>query len=304
MKPIKPNLLHYVPSHKAVAKAAAVIRPPAPFAKPVAKPAASSFQRNLQRVLRILQDLYGVGEESSKELVKELFRQQLLTTEMLAEVTSGQIRTLLKTKSIYNNLPLATREDLDNNPLPRIPRELIEVLDKHIKTLIPKTCKFVIAGSYIRGAKDSGDIDAVLNVETKTWDQFRNLVNKSSVVHIKDPFSSGENKVASYWEYKLTPRSKLRQLGMIERYVDNNIVRFKVDCFLATSDTWIPTMLYAIGSGEFNRRMRMIAKRKGYLLNQYGIYNRGETKPIPIQKEEDIFKILGLAWRPPEQRKI
>lgn len=308
MKPLKPNLkpiaLHFVPSQKAVAKAAAVVKPPAFFAKPAPKPISSAFQHNLQRVLKILNDLNGIGTESSQELLKQLFRQQLIAAEELPEITSKQIRRLLKTPSIYNNLPIATKEDLDNNPLPRIPRELIEQLEKHIKSLVPKA-RFVIAGSYIRGAKDSGDIDAVLDVETKTWEQFRNHINNNSnVVFIKDPFSMGESKVAAYWEYKIPIRSKLRKVGLISSYIEDNIVRFKVDCFLASSTNWIPTMLYAIGSGQFNLRMRMLAKRKGYLLNQNGIYKRGETKPIAIKTEKDIFDIVGIAYRTPDKRKL
>jgi len=307
MNPLKPNLkpiaFHFVPSQKAVAKAAVVVKPQPVFVKPVQAPASTVFQRNLQRILRILMDLSGVGTESSQELLKQLFRQQLITAEELPEITSKQVRQLLKTPSIYNNLPVATKADLDNNPLPRIPRELIEQLEKHIKSII--RCKFVIAGSYLRGAKDSGDIDAVLDTETKTWAQFQAGINaNSNILHIQEPFSMGDSKVASYWEYKIPARSKLRKIGLIDSYTENNTVRFKVDCFLASPANWIPTMLYATGSGQFNLRMRMVAKRKGYLLNQNGIYKRGETTPIPIKTEKDIFDLVGIAWRPPEQRKV
>ena len=44
--------------------------------------------------------------------------------------------------------------------------------------------------------------------------------------------------------------------------------------------------------------------KKGFLLNQKGLYNnRTNTKiPIPVNSEQDIFTILGLDYVPPTQR--
>lgn len=57
-----------------------------------------------------------------------------------------------------------------------------------------------------------------------------------------------------------------------------------------------------IGSGKFNIWLRGIAKRKNFLLNQYGLFNR-ETWELITTKEEEIFQILGIKFIPYEKRK-
>jgi DNA polymerase (family 10) len=66
-------------------------------------------------------------------------------------------------------------------------------------------------------------------------------------------------------------------------------------------ESWESFALYLTGSGEFNVWMRSIAKNKGYLLSQYGLYDR-ETGKLITNKEEEIFSHLGLNYIPPEKR--
>jgi DNA polymerase/3'-5' exonuclease PolX len=83
----------------------------------------------------------------------------------------------------------------------------------------------------------------------------------------------------------------------------------------------LPTaLLYFTGPGDFNQKMRMIAKKKGYKLNEYGLYKESDAKikngsvskkekngvdtvgQIKVTTEADVFKILGLKYLPPEER--
>lgn len=66
-------------------------------------------------------------------------------------------------------------------------------------------------------------------------------------------------------------------------------------------DSWESFSLYLTGSGKFNVWLRGIAKRKGFLLNQYGLYKR-DTWEIVTTKEKEIFEILGLKFIPYEKR--
>ncbi|MEO0260081.1 MAG: hypothetical protein ABIM77_05000 [candidate division WOR-3 bacterium] len=67
-------------------------------------------------------------------------------------------------------------------------------------------------------------------------------------------------------------------------------------------DSWESFSLYLIGSGKFNVWLRGIAKRKGFLLNQYGLYKRDKWE-IVARKEKEIFEILGIEFIPYEKRK-
>jgi len=60
-------------------------------------------------------------------------------------------------------------------------------------------------------------------------------------------------------------------------------------------------MLHATGSGEFNKLLRWYAKRQGYKLNQYGLFELA-GKEVIRKSEEGIFDALGLDFIPPEWR--
>ena len=67
-------------------------------------------------------------------------------------------------------------------------------------------------------------------------------------------------------------------------------------------DSWESFALYLVGSGKFNVWLRGIAKRKNFLLNQYGLFNR-DTGELITTKEKEIFEILGVRFIPYEKRK-
>lgn len=56
-------------------------------------------------------------------------------------------------------------------------------------------------------------------------------------------------------------------------------------------------LLYFTGSKEHNIHLREIAKRKGFKINEYGLFKK--DKKIKIIKEEDIYKKLGLEYISP-----
>ena len=63
-------------------------------------------------------------------------------------------------------------------------------------------------------------------------------------------------------------------------------------------------LLYFTGSGNFNKNMRLEAKKMGYLINEYGLYkiNKPNNILINTDEEEDIFKILKMDYKEPENR--
>src|SRR2546430_8149873 len=57
---------------------------------------------------------------------------------------------------------------------------------------------------------------------------------------------------------------------------------------------------YFTGSKAHNVELRKIAQEQGYKLNEYGLFKG--TRRVAGQTEEEIYKTLGLDWRPPELR--
>ena len=63
-------------------------------------------------------------------------------------------------------------------------------------------------------------------------------------------------------------------------------------------------LLFCTGSGTFNIKMRSIAKRRGLLLNRYGLFNRDDVREnvCPATDEESIFSALRIPFFQPVQR--
>lgn len=59
-------------------------------------------------------------------------------------------------------------------------------------------------------------------------------------------------------------------------------------------------LMYFTGSKEHNVRLRGIAKKKGWKLNEYGLFEG--DKPIPCAGEEEVYRALGLPFIAPELR--
>jgi len=74
----------------------------------------------------------------------------------------------------------------------------------------------------------------------------------------------------------------------------------QVDLRVVHEDEFGAALQYFTGSKEHNVHLREIAKKKGLKISEYGIF-RGEKK-IGGHLEEEIYKILGMEWIPPELR--
>ncbi|MDP1845780.1 MAG: DNA polymerase/3'-5' exonuclease PolX [Candidatus Moranbacteria bacterium] len=58
---------------------------------------------------------------------------------------------------------------------------------------------------------------------------------------------------------------------------------------------------YFTGSKDHNIELRKIAIKKGWKLNEYGLFDKN-NRQIAGRTEEEIYKKLGLDWMPPEMR--
>ncbi|MCX6762250.1 MAG: helix-hairpin-helix domain-containing protein, partial [Candidatus Moranbacteria bacterium] len=60
-------------------------------------------------------------------------------------------------------------------------------------------------------------------------------------------------------------------------------------------------MQYFTGNKDHNVELRKIAIKKGWKLNEYGLFDKNE-KFLAGRTEKEIYKKLGLDWMPPEMR--
>jgi len=81
---------------------------------------------------------------------------------------------------------------------------------------------------------------------------------------------------------------------------------FILDLFLTNVECLPFALFHYTGPKEYNIRTRMFAKRKGWKLNQYGVFmaNSGRRVPLSgmIKNEKDLTKFIGLKYRKPNNR--
>jgi DNA polymerase (family 10) len=74
----------------------------------------------------------------------------------------------------------------------------------------------------------------------------------------------------------------------------------QVDCRVVEKKSFGAALLYFTGAKNFNIKLRQLAIRRGLKINEYGIFQK--DKSLGGKTEEEIFKILGLAFIEPELR--
>jgi DNA polymerase (family 10) len=74
----------------------------------------------------------------------------------------------------------------------------------------------------------------------------------------------------------------------------------QVDCRVVEAGSFGAALLYFTGSKNFNIRMRMLAQKKGWKINEYGVFKGARS--LAGKSEEEIFKLFKLDYIPPELR--
>ena len=176
----------------------------------------------------------------------------------------------------------------------QIPRAEVAELGAVIHGRLAAIChgiRFEISGSYRRGRATSGDIDIIMTSDNWQRDllaRFRAAAAADDPAYV-DTLSAGEQRLT--FLYRGPASGRVRQ----------------IDLLWIPPAQFVPAVLYFTGSGSFNEYMRGVAKRRGYRLNQTGLYRvgpRGALAAVPVSSERDIFAALEIPYRTPEQRDI
>lgn len=79
----------------------------------------------------------------------------------------------------------------------------------------------------------------------------------------------------------------------------------QADLRLVDEGAYGAALVYFTGSKQHNIKLRNIAKKKKYKLNEYGVFSvtrSGREKFLAGRTEEEVYAKLGLEWIPPEMR--
>lgn len=76
----------------------------------------------------------------------------------------------------------------------------------------------------------------------------------------------------------------------------------QVDLRVVEEECFGAALQYFTGSKAHNIKLREIALRKGFKVNEYGIFRLDTNERVGGEREEDIYEVLGMEWIPPELR--
>lgn len=134
-----------------------------------------------------------------------------------------------------------------------------------------------LAGSLRRGSETIGDVDILCDAK----DGEAVIKEFISFPEVKRVLASGETK------------------GSVTIGLDDQR-EVQVDLRAVPAESFGAAWQYFTGSKEHNVRIREMAVKKGWKLNEYGLFD-GE-KMLAGKTEESIYKKLGLKCPPPELR--
>jgi DNA polymerase (family 10) len=231
------------------------------------------FKRKYPIELEELMEIEGLGPKRLKVLYEKLGIKNL-----------AQLEKALKSHKIAN-LP-GFGEKTEKNILHAIEfakkskgRFLLGEIFPYVKEIYEKLKslkeveKISIAGSLRRMKETIGDVDI--------------LVVSKNPERVMDFFVSLP-QVIKIWGKGLTKSSVKTKYG------------FDMDLRVVPKKSFGSALQYFTGSKEHNIALRKIAISRGFKLSEYGVF-KGK-KMIAGEKEEDVYKALGLCWIEPELR--
>ena len=154
--------------------------------------------------------------------------------------------------------------------------ETAESLIRHLKKS-PLIKRISVAGSLRRKRETIKDIDIL--VACKEEDRERLADHFTAFEAIDTISGKGKTKV-----------SVVLQNGMA------------CDLRLVGEESFPYALQYFTGSKDHNTVLRHRAKKMGFTLNEYGLFEQNKEKFISCENEEEIYRALGLAFIEPELR--
>lgn len=157
----------------------------------------------------------------------------------------------------------------------RMPREAAAPFFGLVEHQMPRYIEWMFGGSWRREAETVGDMDVLVVTATGTFDGFRfppcfeAAKGDAKIKHGIVRNLHGHSLPAQFWA--CTPE----QEGAFAMFIT--------------------------GPAAFNIMQRAKAKRKGYMLSQYGLFKDGVR--LQLDTECEIYAELGWEWLEPENRR-
>lgn len=220
-----------------------------------------------------LMDIEGLGPKRVRQLQSELGITSV--AQLMNAAEQGKLRDLDLWDELLEKKVLENAKRVGER-VHRFPREEVkDDVELLVGTVgkVGKVRKVGVAGSFRREKETVGDIDIL--VVTDDAKEVANAIADLPIV--RDVVAHGEKKISFDLHNGL-----------------------RVDVRLVKADQWGAALMYFTGSKEHNIAVRKVAIKKGWKLNEYGLFDGEEI--VASKEEEDIYSALGLQYYEPKER--
>ena len=233
------------------------------------------LKKEVPEGLGILLSVPGLGPKTAKLLSEQLKVKNLADLERFASEHKLSGLRGIKEKTEENILKgiAMLKRGMERQPLGKMLPIATDILEQ-LKRKAPVR-KISIAGSIRRWKDTIKDIDilATSNDPKAVIQAFVHLPQ------VKDVLMQGPTK-----------SSVILHEGL------------QVDLRVVEEESFGAALAYFTGSKAHNIRLREMAVKEGLRINEYGIFRGNDEKKLGGKEEEDIYRILGLPFIPPELR--
>ncbi|MDD5348409.1 MAG: DNA polymerase/3'-5' exonuclease PolX [Candidatus Omnitrophica bacterium] len=261
-----------------------------------------------------LTEIPGIGTDLAAKITELVSTGKLKFYEDLQETVPESVLQLLAIPDVgprtaallYERLKIKNIDDLERaisagrlSGIPGIKDRTIENIRKGIAFLkrgrerMPLARALQVADGFVSALKRIEDVEQLsfagsLRRSKETVRDIDILVVSSKPAKVMDAFIGAADK--SQVLAKGETKASIRTAEDIQ-----------VDCRVVEKRSYGAALLYFTGSKDFNIRLRMIAQKKGWKINEYGVFD-GKGKLLAGATEDRIFKLFKMQYIEPELR--
>jgi DNA polymerase IV len=244
------------------------------------------------QVLQTFLQVYGVGLSQASRWVQAGYK-SLDDLQTHVKLTDNQKIGIAHYGDFMQRIPRAEVEKHST-----IVRDALQAIDPNFQV--------TVGGSYRRGSQTSGDIDLIITKPGANLGMLKSIVVDTLVPRLfKTDFFKASLAAGNYGS---ASGSKWHGASGLP----GSTVWRRLDLLLVPWDEMGAALIYFTGNDIFNRSIRLLARKKGMRLNQYGLFKNvmrdkamtkiTEGELVESRSEKKIFEILGVPWRPATDR--
>ena len=209
---------------------------------------------------------------------------------------------------LYDTYKVQSVDDLERvckeqklRELPRMGAKLEEKVLRSIASYRQRAGRFLLSFAERAAEELVGYLSAVPGVEKVT--PAGSLRRAKETVGDLDLLVTGPGAAEALEKFVVHPRvHEVLGKGPNKASIKFGLEGLQVDLRALATESYGAALLYFTGSKEHNIVLRSRAQKMGLTLNEYALARLEHESPVASATEEEIYKVLGLDWIPPELR--